>query len=379
MDIYSVTRDYAQCISNGAITEPTGGTWVSAAAIYLGQTSPVNNSWLQALCVANGVTTPVYGSWVIALADGLGITQPLNGSWWYAIADEACNGAPPVPTDLIWNLTDTNWELEEEAWKTVAVPDAPLVVNQSFTDDSTPTIVGTATAGFNVKITIDGNSYTGPVDEFGDWAIEVTNGLSGVASPGTDYPLEAVTVEPIYGVESLPTNVTITIISNTVTLTLNMYDSYGDGWNYGYFQLEQETSPGVWTPIEYNENPFRFSTGTQLINFKGSGDMTGAEYYKTDSILGIVSGTTGLRFERYEPYVEPAWTNTPPGNNDYKDCVGLRTWTVPPSGNFRTVSVTPGNYTTERSYEIFNGATQIVAVPTSAPWAPGAVQSTFTL
>ena len=93
MDINSVTRDYAQCISNGAITEPTGGTWVSAAAIYLGQTSPVNNSWLQALCLAEGVTAPVNSSWVIALANHYGVTQPVNGSWWYAIADDACNGA----------------------------------------------------------------------------------------------------------------------------------------------------------------------------------------------------------------------------------------------------------------------------------------------
>ena len=93
MDINSVTRDYAQCISGGAITEPTGGTWVSAAAIYLGQTSPVNNSWLQALCLAEGVTAPVNGSWVIALANHYGVTQPVNGSWWYAIADDACNGA----------------------------------------------------------------------------------------------------------------------------------------------------------------------------------------------------------------------------------------------------------------------------------------------
>ena len=92
MDINSVTRDYAQCISGGAITEPTGGTWVSAAAIYLGQTSPVNNSWLQALCAALGITAPVNSSWVIALANYYGITQPVNGSWWYAIADDACNG-----------------------------------------------------------------------------------------------------------------------------------------------------------------------------------------------------------------------------------------------------------------------------------------------
>ena len=111
MDINNVTRDYAQCISNGAITTPTGGTWVSAAAIYLGQTTPVNNSWLQALCVALGITTPVYGSWVIALATHYNITQPLNGSWWYAIADEACNGIPPQPP-FIWNLNTNNWNLE---------------------------------------------------------------------------------------------------------------------------------------------------------------------------------------------------------------------------------------------------------------------------
>ena len=92
MDIQLATRDYAQCISNGAITEPTGGTWVSAAAIYLGATEPLNGSWIAALCNQLGVTQPLYGSYVIALADHYGISQPLNGSWWFAIADEACNG-----------------------------------------------------------------------------------------------------------------------------------------------------------------------------------------------------------------------------------------------------------------------------------------------
>jgi hypothetical protein len=115
MDINSVTRDYAQCISNGAITEPTGGTWVSAAAIYLGQPTPVNNSWLQALCLANGVTTPVNSSWVIALANYYGLSQPVNGSWWYAIADEACNGGGPgVP--FVWNTNTNNWETEVRTW-----------------------------------------------------------------------------------------------------------------------------------------------------------------------------------------------------------------------------------------------------------------------
>lgn len=114
MDINNVTKDYAQCISSNAITEPTGGTWVSAAALYLGATGPVNNSWLQALCAALGVTSPVNSSWVIALANHYGITQPLNGSWWYAIADNACNATPVVP--FVWNTNTNNWEAETRTW-----------------------------------------------------------------------------------------------------------------------------------------------------------------------------------------------------------------------------------------------------------------------
>ena len=116
MDILNATKDYAECISSGAVTTPTGGTWVSAAALYLGATAPINGSWLQALCVAEGVTAPVNGSWVIALANHYGVTQPKNNSWWYAIADDACNGAPPTPPPFIWNLNTRNWEAETRVW-----------------------------------------------------------------------------------------------------------------------------------------------------------------------------------------------------------------------------------------------------------------------
>lgn len=118
MDIYNVTRDFAECRSNGAVTEPTGGSWVSAIAIHLGQTEPINGSWLRALCEAEAVRTPVNGSWVIALANHYGLSQPLNGSWWYAIADDACNGTP-TPPPFIWNLNGTNWEAETRVWAPV--------------------------------------------------------------------------------------------------------------------------------------------------------------------------------------------------------------------------------------------------------------------
>jgi len=50
MDIKSVTKDYVECASNGNVTVPNNGSWISAYAIYLGATTIVNGSWLQTLC-----------------------------------------------------------------------------------------------------------------------------------------------------------------------------------------------------------------------------------------------------------------------------------------------------------------------------------------
>tara|TARA_R110002020_G_scaffold445881_1_gene657854 strand:+ start:18228 stop:18584 length:357 start_codon:yes stop_codon:yes gene_type:complete len=115
MDIKSVTKDYVECASGGAVTTPTNGSWISAYALYLGATTIVNGSWLQTLCAQLSITTPVNGSWVIALAAHYGITEPKNGTWWYAIADHACNGgAPGVP--FVWNTNTNNWEAETRTW-----------------------------------------------------------------------------------------------------------------------------------------------------------------------------------------------------------------------------------------------------------------------
>jgi len=101
MDILSVTKDYVECASNGAVTAPYNGSWISAYAIHLGATGPVNGSWLQALCAQLGITQPVNNSWIIALANYYGISNPVNGTWWYAIADDACNGGTPPTADFI--------------------------------------------------------------------------------------------------------------------------------------------------------------------------------------------------------------------------------------------------------------------------------------
>ena len=115
MDITNSIRLYAECISAGAITEPTGGSWISAIAIWEGSTEPLNASWLQRHCDNLGITQPVEGSWLIALSYYYNEFLPINGTWANAILI-GCNNGPTPPTDLIWNTTAVNWEVETTLW-----------------------------------------------------------------------------------------------------------------------------------------------------------------------------------------------------------------------------------------------------------------------
>lgn len=115
MDITNTIRLYAECISGGAITEPTGGSWMSAICVWQGTPTPLNSSYLQRHCDNLGITQPVNGSFIIALANHYNVTQPLNGTWWNAIQDDVCNGGP-TPPPFVWNLDTTNWEAESRVW-----------------------------------------------------------------------------------------------------------------------------------------------------------------------------------------------------------------------------------------------------------------------
>ena len=113
MAFYSV-QQYVETQSGGAITEPTGGSWLEAYALYLGITEPSNESWLQAICEYRGITEPLYGSWLIALANFHSITTPAPyGTWWGALA-AAPPYSPVVP--FIWNLNTNLWNLETRTW-----------------------------------------------------------------------------------------------------------------------------------------------------------------------------------------------------------------------------------------------------------------------
>lgn len=112
-DITNAVQQYVYNQSNGAVTEPSNGSWIQAYCEYLGVTEPLNSSWLQALCNHFGITSPIYGSWVIALANYYGISNPINGTWWWALAE--VGAAPPV-VSFVWELNTNNWEAETRTW-----------------------------------------------------------------------------------------------------------------------------------------------------------------------------------------------------------------------------------------------------------------------
>lgn len=105
-------QEFAFKASGGAVTEPIGGSWLAAFAIWQGATEP-NGTWLQTICEAFGITQPINGSWVQALANFYGITTTVGyGNWWIAIAD---NAAPPAPDT--WEFNADLWQAETELWE----------------------------------------------------------------------------------------------------------------------------------------------------------------------------------------------------------------------------------------------------------------------
>ena len=273
MDIQLATRDYAQCISNDTITEPTGGTWVSAAAIYLGATEPVNGSWIQALCVQLGVTQPLYGSWVIALANHYGVTQPLNGSWWFGIADEACNGLTLAPiADFTSDFTSIEEGDSVQFTDTSTVPagGSPITDWQwAFTGGSPGSYVGQTpqkvqynTPGqYEVSLSATNLEGTGTktVPNYitvlaalvwnttdVDWNLEETNWATDTTAPAAPvWSSFTTTNDPQPNVNgTAEANSTITFVINAVTYTTQT-NGAGD-WTININQdLPASVSPGT--------------------------------------------------------------------------------------------------------------------------------------
>ena len=92
--ISSAVAQYVYTQSNGAVTEPIGGSYLQAYCEYLGATTLIGNSWLITLCDHFGITEPLNGSWTIALANYYGITYPTGGTWWQALSQATAGYLP---------------------------------------------------------------------------------------------------------------------------------------------------------------------------------------------------------------------------------------------------------------------------------------------
>lgn len=353
MDITNSIRLYAECISGGAITEPTGGSWISAIAIYEGSTEPLNGSWLQRHCDNLGITQPVEGSWLIALSYYYNEFLPINGTWANAILI----GCGAVPTDLIWNLTTTEWQLETSDWGTGTPPATPTFDQdgQGLTS-TTPTLTGTSAANCFINLTIDNQEYLAEADGLGVWSINVTNPLAGVASPGTQYTVSILCKDSTTGLESIPFVGSVNIISTAATVTVTMNTSWSLGWVYTWIEIQKLVSvgPEVWESIEYEGNP-------TFDNFN--------KFYKVDAgPYGATPGIYGINFY----------------NNDDDGTVDIEREIILEAGvQYRVVGASITNGTTYgryTSYRIDENGTSILPdyFPTDAEYATTPVeQQTF--
>ena len=350
----SVQQTYVETQSQGAVTEPVNGNWLQAYCESLGVTVPVNASWLVALCNHLGITEPLYASWTIALANYYGINEPVNGSWWNALA---CHG--DVPTELVWDLTSTEWQNESDEWATAVVPMNPTFDQDGDTlSDLTPTFTGTSDPRNNITLTINGSDYKASSDVSGIWSITVTNELGGLPTPGQNYPVTIIALDSSNGLESAITNGSVNIEAAASLIEVVMTDTYGDGWGPAWIEIQKETSPGVWTSIEYEGNPYFYSGWDQALPIT---------YYKAFSW-----GIYAVMFQTHDSE-DPLGGGAGPVSR-FLD-LG--------SGNYQIVAFEqdPVHYPEEKRYTVLQGSTVILPefAGTTSNWSNGYIQQTFTL
>lgn len=371
-DISSAVAQYVYTQSDGNVTEPVNGSYLQAFCEYLGVTESVDDSWLVALCIHFGITEPLNGSWTIALANYYDITYPTGGTWWMALAFA---GGGPIPVDLIWNTTDTDWNLEEEYWLTAIAPGLPTFDQEGdLLESTTPTLTGTCDVNNKILLTINNVTYTSIANEFGIWSVDVTQALPGAPLTGQNYSVYITAKDLINGLESSIIG-SVNILQSSKTLTFEMRSSWSLYWFWTAVQVQQETTPGVWNPIEIDGNPFIWSNS----------DYTGTQsFYKTDNIGASMSGIYGIRYYAYDPSI--------PQGQSQEVGPAKREITLDSGYNYRIVAQPFGstNPTTETNYGQFNWYTVKDGTTTLLPeypavanndiyWYGGYIQQTFTL
>ena len=133
------------------------------------------------------------------------------------------------------------------------------------------------------------------------------------------------------------------------------------GWVYSWIEVQSETSPGVWTSIEYEGNPYWCTDAS-------CNDPIPAGYYKTDG--GPYGATPGI-------YGMNIYQNDPAG------FTAARNVLLTPGTPYRIIgkTINDGNsYGSYTSYSVNDGATEILPLFVGANsdyTSSGTVQQTF--
>ena len=120
------------------------------------------------------------GSSVSVTIDGTvyNTTTDASGNWSIVVTSALAEGTYDVSvrsTDASSNSTDDS--TTDELTIDTTSPIAPTITSLD-TNDTTPTVSGTAEAGSSVSVTIDGTVYNTTADASGNWSIVVTNALA---------------------------------------------------------------------------------------------------------------------------------------------------------------------------------------------------------
>lgn len=230
----SAQQQFVFRVTNGAVTEPIGGSWLSAYAIYLGATEP-HGTWLQTICELTGITQPVNGSWIQALANHYGITAPIDGNYWIDLAQATFLGVPTA------NFTSNVTTISENAsidFEDTSLPNGAPITAWSWTFTG-----GTPSVSTDQNPTI---TYDTP----GTYAVslQVTNseGTNTKTVPGY------VTVTNSQIVADFTADDTTPITGQTVNFTDTSYGDAATAWSWTFEGGTPATSSVQNPSVVYN-------------------------------------------------------------------------------------------------------------------------------
>ncbi|MBK3734600.1 DUF4347 domain-containing protein, partial [Azospirillum brasilense] len=313
---------------------------------------------------ATYTTTATNGSWSINLATAVPATGSLSLN---------ANGSNPVSV----TATDAAGNISTAATQSLVVdttaPAAPTVTSSAFTNNTTPTIAGTAEAGSTVTVSVGGATYTTTATNGGTWDIDLATATptTGTLSllPNVPVPVVATATDPA-GNPSSPGTQMLTIdtvapnapavsspaLSNSTTPTITGTAEAGSTVtvSIGGATYTTTATNGTWSIDLATTTP---TSGSLSLNANGTNAVSATA---TDAAGNTsTAGTQTLTIDTTAP-TAPVVTSAALTNNATPTITGTAE-----AGSTVTVSVGGATYTTTAT----NGGTWTLNLATATPTA----------